>query len=745
VPPHSASAIRYGLDDDDSMDQIPASSIAPSTPLVPSASNKRYTVDDDGDDESMDDSNVGTSRVGTDGARGHSADASGDELVHSHRAPHSDLSARFGFAAHASRDMNDELNSTAVVYGSGVLESRARLALMDASFRDEAELAPNAEERHMGDEQPLSLSLSHSHSLSHFQQQQVAGAMMALGPARTALRAPSYPVPSRGLRLPLPSSGPRFVSPRGPFRACFGPGGVLVRPSGTSVVLEHVYVHEGLASAPPQQAEAEETALASPPPPPPSSSSLWSQFMNLSGAPEPRPAPAPASAPTSPAAQRVQRLLRAALLDLRASREVTPLAAELHRASSGQGQRLDQGQGGDQEQGGDGGGGSAWLLAEALWGEMAAASEHDEEMRRRAAVSAWLEHSLQPSSPPAPAADAGLVLQLLSRHQVAEAVDAAIRLGDLRLATLAAGAGQGEAAQRDVQRQLALWRKNGLWDDMDAPHRHIYSLLAGEINALPPSTSPSPSPSPSAPFSPSPSPSPSAWLQDLALRLWYGEGALHRSLAAVLRDFGAAFVGRRAAVPVARHSPDHSDLRYHLLRLFCGEKAALIQALDPLARAASPLDAAESYCLALLLRRAVNRATGLALPAAPCTPRLLVALAEQAEALGLWQWAAAALQHAAAERLIDGDSCARAVAQLLDRHCAAPPAAAAEVAVEDEADTLAVGVRARLAPSPQGAAAAWGSLASAEQFLVDMFGVDPAAVWRAKVRRAEAFVHGNAW
>lgn len=139
---------------------------------------------------------------------------------------------------------------------------------------------------------------------------------------------------------------------------------------------------------------------------------------------------------------------------------------------------------------------SLWRLGVALFDEIelrvpagadAATVERIRAMRRKAALSDWLRHTVagtvetEARSHIAASRRAALLFSYLSGHQVERAVNAAIEAGDLRLATLIAQAGGDEEVRADISEQLLTWRKEGVDAHMTRDHRRIYELLSGNV------------------------------------------------------------------------------------------------------------------------------------------------------------------------------------------------------------------------------------------------------------------------
>ncbi|KAJ1020735.1 hypothetical protein NDA16_004127 [Ustilago loliicola] len=139
---------------------------------------------------------------------------------------------------------------------------------------------------------------------------------------------------------------------------------------------------------------------------------------------------------------------------------------------------------------------SLWRLGVALFDEIelhvpegapATTADRIRNMRRKAALSEWLRHTVagtvetEARSHIAASRRAALLFSYLSGHQIERAVNAALDAGDLRLATLIAQAGGDEEVRADISEQLLTWRKEGVDAYITRDHRRIYELLSGNV------------------------------------------------------------------------------------------------------------------------------------------------------------------------------------------------------------------------------------------------------------------------
>ncbi|SPO26226.1 related to Nucleoporin nup189 (SonB) [Ustilago trichophora] len=139
---------------------------------------------------------------------------------------------------------------------------------------------------------------------------------------------------------------------------------------------------------------------------------------------------------------------------------------------------------------------SLWRLGVALFDEIelhvpegapAATADRIRNMRRKAALSDWLRHTVagtvetEARSHIAASRRTALLFSYLSGNQVERAVNAALDGGDLRLATLIAQAGGDEEVRADISEQLLTWRKEGVDAHITRDHQRVYELLSGNV------------------------------------------------------------------------------------------------------------------------------------------------------------------------------------------------------------------------------------------------------------------------
>jgi nuclear pore complex protein Nup98-Nup96 len=110
-------------------------------------------------------------------------------------------------------------------------------------------------------------------------------------------------------------------------------------------------------------------------------------------------------------------------------------------------------------------------------------------LRRKAALSAWLEEAVAPSvdmdmrAIPG-AGPAALAFVLLTGNQVERASELAMDGGYLKLATLIAQAGGDFEFREDLKDQLEIWREQRVDMHVDESVRKVYALLAGALDTV---------------------------------------------------------------------------------------------------------------------------------------------------------------------------------------------------------------------------------------------------------------------
>ncbi|GAA5876351.1 hypothetical protein JCM8547_008890 [Rhodosporidiobolus lusitaniae] len=317
-------------------------------------------------------------------------------------------------------------------------------------------------------------------------------------------------------------------------------------------------------------------------------------------------------------------------------------------------------------------------------------------LRRRAQLSQWLEEAAAPSvasdisSLPAPSSTSSTssaakrIFAFLSGHQLAQACDAAVSSGNLRLATLLAQAGSpgltsDEGVANDVFLQLSKWAEYGADSSavFSTELRRVWEVLSGnlgvsegkegkggqeerkeELHVL----------------------EGLGWVRAVGMGLWYGPssspgGGDDAGVAAAVERYEAAVkADKRVTSPSPSYGEEDrtwapsttdtpQDPTFHLLKLFTSPTHSLESALLPRNFGSSPTDYRLPWHLYLLLSRVLRRRDfedrveveqddeGMAEEGekvegnSVTADRVTVSYAEQLERLGLWEWSAFVLLH----------------------------------------------------------------------------------------------------
>ena len=371
---------------------------------------------------------------------------------------------------------------------------------------------------------------------------------------------------------------------------------------------------------------------------------------------------------------------------------------------------------------------AAWELVDALWstvdgdagdpaapplapplGPPAPGADDDGAAKasslRRAALSRWLRDrcaaDVAAALDAAPAASPDRVAALLAGGRTADAVAAAVRGGDVRLAALIPAAAADPAARREAAAAVARWDADGTAARI-APGRLLaYRLLAGDVDGAAPDAARS-------------------WRAALGLHLWHGVAPGAAPAAALAAYEASAAAGAapppapayaatgappRAPPPTARTPAPAPDACLRLLQLAArgappdAAAGALAALAAPAGITPDPLDALPGWSLALVAR-AVGALPEGALDTPPAAEAALhCAAAAALEAAGAPEWAALPLLCIpdGACGASGGAARAAAVTELLERHAAvwtARPGAAATLT-----DTLGVPAAALAAAS----------------------------------------------
>ena len=225
-------------------------------------------------------------------------------------------------------------------------------------------------------------------------------------------------------------------------------------------------------------------------------------------------------------------------------------------------------------------------------------------LRRKAAVSAWLEDAVAPSVEAdlrriSPSDSASTSFLFLTGNQVEKACDAAIEGRNLKLATLIAQASGGDLAfQSDLRDTLAIWREERVDAHINVHIRKVYALLAGIVDTLEASSGTGLERSPDVVIHKD-----LDWKRLYGLHLWFSEPG-EAPLAAVFQAYNVLWkTTTSASPPTPPHPPSiwnppsteppPLDALFSLIRLHADPACSLSHILNPLSFTASPMD----YCL----------------------------------------------------------------------------------------------------------------------------------------------------
>ncbi|KAI0031350.1 nuclear protein 96-domain-containing protein [Vararia minispora EC-137] len=241
-------------------------------------------------------------------------------------------------------------------------------------------------------------------------------------------------------------------------------------------------------------------------------------------------------------------------------------------------------------------------------------------VRRKAALSSWLEDAIAPTVGADPRRDSGIapaaqIFELLTGHQVEQACDVAVATGNLRLAVLIAETGGDQPFRDFLDHQLELWRDQRVDVHIDADIRRIYGLLAGYLDKVEGSTNPNGEKNPDIPIAQG-----LDWKRVFGLHLWYAS-RLDAPIAQVFDAYEQSWKeGENTAIPVPHYhestsasplwgSPPNSrvyDALYNFIRLYADPECTLSTICDPLSYTPSPADYTLPWHIYILLSRCMR-------------------------------------------------------------------------------------------------------------------------------------------
>ena len=307
---------------------------------------------------------------------------------------------------------------------------------------------------------------------------------------------------------------------------------------------------------------------------------------------------------------------------------------------------------------------SIWRLGVALFDEidlrLPADSDEDliqriSEIRRKLALSRWLENAVAPS------VDHDLltangpekIFTLLSGHQLERSVQSALDNGDMRLATLVSQIGGPEVFRAEVTRQLHDWKKYKSSALIGSAYRRLYALLAGIVDTLPGDKSRGVDGCADIIVSDK-----LDWKRAFGLRLWYGN-PFEDTISEVIQTYTAQLSAPHAPakpLPPYLESPDDrldwnmssqpTDILYGLIKIYSDVGVSLDQVLRARDCSTSPLDARLQWHLYMMLRGMQKRDFEDREGGYSATADAITAgYAAQLETIGMWTWSAFVLLH----------------------------------------------------------------------------------------------------
>ncbi|KAJ7050563.1 nuclear protein 96-domain-containing protein, partial [Mycena amicta] len=243
-------------------------------------------------------------------------------------------------------------------------------------------------------------------------------------------------------------------------------------------------------------------------------------------------------------------------------------------------------------------------------------------LRRKAALSAWLEDAILPSlesdlrAKPS-AGPAALAFIHLTGNQVVRAAEIAVDGGYLKLATLISQAGGDLQFREDLKLQLDIWREQRVDLHVDDDVRRVYALLAGLLESVEGSTGAGQDKCPDIDIVAG-----LDWKRVFGLHLWFSE--LVDAPISQIFDSYTEFLknpSRNVAGPVPWYAESSSgpggrwklqspssapDALYSLIRIHADPSCSLSQVLTPLSFNPSPLDYSLPWHLYIILSRCMR-------------------------------------------------------------------------------------------------------------------------------------------
>ncbi|KAJ7355529.1 nuclear protein 96-domain-containing protein [Mycena albidolilacea] len=246
-------------------------------------------------------------------------------------------------------------------------------------------------------------------------------------------------------------------------------------------------------------------------------------------------------------------------------------------------------------------------------------------LRRKAALSAWLEDAVAPSvdadirANPA-AGPTAVAFMHLTGNQVDRASEVAVDGGYLKLATLISQAGGDFEFREDLKDQLEIWREQRIDMHIDESVRKVYALLAGIVDSVVEGSKGGgqdkcPDVDITAGLD---------WKRVLGLHLWFSglvDAPISHIFEAYSRLVNESPPARKIAGPIPWYEetstaskwrwklpspPSAPDALFSLIRLHAEPSCSLSHVLTPLSFGPSPLDSSLPWHLYIILSRCMR-------------------------------------------------------------------------------------------------------------------------------------------
>jgi len=229
---------------------------------------------------------------------------------------------------------------------------------------------------------------------------------------------------------------------------------------------------------------------------------------------------------------------------------------------------------------------------------------------------------------------AATVFTYLTGHRIKEACNAAIESRDHRLSTLLPQVITGSETFRNyIKAQLRLWKDYQYEGMISKDYRKVYELMSGNVG-LTQGMNGAIGDSDRVLISEG-----LDWKRTLGLYIWY-HSSPDSPLEEGLNKYLEATTHRELALRVAEPTPwylgphavsTRRDMLFRIIKMYAQHSTDIYTALEPLGITRDPLDYRMTWCLSVMLSKALNVSTGF--------DNVTTSFASQLEAMGLWQWA----------------------------------------------------------------------------------------------------------